>query len=455
MIRKILAITVLSALCLTVSGQNTYYVSADGDDNASGLSPACAWKTLRRVNGARLAPGDKVLFRCGDVFRGALKAASGKPSDPVFYGSFGVGEKPVLEPSHDASSPSRWEAAGKRLWRCVQPSSDELGNVILNNGEAGCAVRVDRTDLLKKDLHFCWVKEEQAVYLKSRMNPGLRFRSIELAEKQHVIDEAGCHDVVYDGLWLRYGAAHGIGGGGVKRVTVRNCDVSWIGGSALYHDNDGRGIRYGNGIEFWGSAEDVLVEHCRIWECWDAGLTNQSSEKGSLQRNVTYRGNEVWNCEYSYEYWQQGDGARTVNIRFEDNICRDAGKGWGHVQRWNPNASHLMFYDSTAETDGFIIRGNRFGHAEDCGMRLFNAWYRSITMEDNEWSVRDRTLCRYHARPTEGLVHKYPDYLDQTHRDSRREIESQTVEKPLVLRGRKALRHFNEKFGFEKQYLNY
>ena len=427
----------------------TFYVQSGGDDQADGLSPERAWKSLERVNRAELAGGDRVLFRSGDIFRGHLEPKSGRPGAPVYYGSFGAGEKPVLEPSYDAGDPARWTQVRPGLWRCVQPSSKELGNIILDHGEAGCAWKVDRPDLLSKDLHFCWVREEGAVYLMSPGNPGQRFSSVELAENVHVIAEAFAHDVVYEGLWLRYGAAHGIGGAGVQRIVIRGCDISWIGGGTLYYDEAGRGVRFGNGIEFWSAAEDVLVENCRVWECWDAGLTHQSSEADKLQKNITWRGNEVWNCEYSFEYWQQGDGARTENIRFENNVCRDAGKGWGHVQRWNPNAAHLMLYDTTAQTDGFVIRGNRFERTENCCIRLFNAWYPSITMEDNTWIIPRNQLIRYHGRPTADLVFKYPDHLDFTHNDDVREIESQTVETPLVLgHGRRAVRRMAKRFGF-------
>ena len=449
--RKILAVMVFLALSLFAAGAGrTYYVSGTGDDRNDGLSPETAWKSLAKVNGAALRPGDRVLFRCGDVFRGQLRPSSGEISAPVGYGSYGEGVKPVIQPSVDAGAASRWEKVGKKLWRCVLPSETETGNIIFNGGDAGCAWKVDRRELLKKDLQFCWVKDEKAVYMVSEANPGDRFSSVELAERRHVIDEGGCRNVTYEGLWLRFGAAHGIGGGNVRGITVRNCDICWIGGSTNYIDNEGRSVRYGNGIEFWGGAEDVLVENCRVWECWDAGLTNQSSVPGAVQRNIVFRGNEVWNCEYSYEYWQQGDGAVTENVIFENNVCRDAGKGWGHLQRWNPNAAHLMFYDTTAKTDGFVIRGNRFENTENCGMRLFNAWYASITMEDNVWIVPGHILCRYHARPTDGLVYKYPDRLDVIHKDSRREIESQTIEKPLVLKGRGALGKFRKKFGFER-----
>ena len=431
-----------------IYGGRCFYVSSEGDDNSDGLTPESAWRPLKKVNDATLGFADTVMFRCGDVFRGSLIPQSGRAEQPIVYMSYGEGQKPVLEPSFDASKEEDWVKVGRKLWKCEKPSANELGNVIFDHGDSGCGYKVDRPDQLgRKDLRFCWVRDEQAVYMVSRRNPARRFSSIELAAKQHIIDETDCHDIVYDGLWLRYGAAHGIGGSGVQNITIVNCDVCWIGGSTLYIDEGGRGVRYGNGIEFWSAAQDILIENCRVWECWDAGITNQSNIDGVLQKNIIMRNNEIWNCEYSYEYWQQGEGARTENIVFENNVCRDAGYGWGHKRRWNPNAGHLMFYDTTAETKDFIIRGNRFERSKNCGIRLFNAWYSSITFEDNYWYIPWHILCRYHGRPTSGLIHKNPDHLDRTHCDSEEIIESQTIETPLKIRfNRRGLETFNNKF---------
>ena len=431
----------------TYGGRN-FYVSATGDDNSDGLTPQTAWRSLSRVNDAVLGYSDTIRFRCGDVFRGSLIPQSGRQGQPIVYMSYGKGTKPALQPSFDASSEKDWVQVEKNLWKCEKPSANELANVIFNHGDADCGYKVDRKEQMGgRDLHFCWIREEQAVYMVSASNPATRFASIELAAKQHIIDETDCHDIVYDGLWLRYGAAHGIGGSGVKNISILNCDICWIGGSTLYIDEGGRGVYYGNGIEFWSAAEDVLIENCRVWECWDAGITNQSNIDGVLQKNITIRGNQIWNCEYSYEYWQQGEGARTENIVFENNRCWDAGYGWGHRRRWNPNAAHLMFYDTTADTKGFFIRGNRFERSKNCGIRLFNAWYDALTMENNHWYIPGELLCRYHGRPTSGLIYKNPDHLDRTHQDSEKIIEGQTIEKPLKIRfSKKGMKLFNKKF---------
>lgn len=382
-------------------------------------------KTLDEVNALVVPPGAKVLFKRGGVWRGQLQPRSGKPGHPVTYGAYGEGAKPVIQPSYDRSRADDWADEGEGVWSARTGAAADIGNIILNAGAAGCAFKRGKRTELTRDLDFWCDPTTFTVYLRSDANPATRWRSIELAEKVHCIDEAGAHDVVYDGLALRYSAAHGIGGEGVKRVTIRNCDISWIGGGYLYYDNFGNGVRYGNGIEFWSAVEDALVESNRVWEVWDAGLTNQSNGDGVLQRNVTYRGNEVWNCEYSYEYWQQGEGATTENVLVEENRFRDAGKGWGHRQRWNPNAAHLMFYDTTAATTNFVVRGNLFAHSEDTLFRLFNDWRANWTFAANAWVSNGEPLCRYHGRPTANLTYRYPDRLDQTHRDDSAEIESQ------------------------------
>ena len=382
---------------------------------------------LYEVNDLDLRPGDTVLFRRGGVWRGQLQPRSGKPGHPIVYGAYGEGPKPVLEPSYDRSAAWTWRPRGEGLWMTETRADADIGNVVFDHakGPVKCAFKRDRRDQLANDLDFWCDPKSYAVWLRSDRNPAERFKSVELCEKIHCIEEAKMHDVVYDGLHLRYSAAHGIGGDGVKRITVRNCDISWIGGGYLYYDKKGNGVRYGNGIEFWSDCEDVLVESNRVWEVWDAALTNQSNMDGAVQRNAVWRGNEVWNCEYSYEYWQQGQGARTENVRVEGNRFRDAGKGWGHRQRWNPNAAHLMFYDTTAETKDFVVTGNVFSRSENTLVRLFNDWRAALTMADNVWETEGETICRFHGRPTKDLVYRYPDRLDQMHDDNLSEIESQ------------------------------
>lgn len=84
-----------------------------------------------------------------------------------------------------------------------------------------------------------------------------------------------------------------------------------------------------------------------------------------------------------------------------------------------------MFYDTTAETKGFVVKNNVFSRSEDCLFRLFNDWRTNLTLADNKWIVAKELVCRYHGRPTKDLIYKYPDRLDQMHDDNLAEIQSQ------------------------------
>ncbi len=405
--------------------------------------------SLDEVNALELAPGATVLFQRGGVWRGQLRVQSGTPEHPITYGAWGEGPCPLFQPSHDLAAPSAWTQKADGLWSAETGAGADIGNVILDHGDAGCLFkRGSRASLLQDRDFWCDPATRRVLVRSDAGNPASRWTSLEAAEKILVIDEGAAHDVVYDSLALRYGAAHGIGGGGVKRIVIRNCDITWIGGGYLYVDTLGNGVRYGNGIEFWGGAEDVLVEGCRVRQCWDAGLTNQSNVPGAIQRSIIWSKNEVSACEYSYEFWQQGDDAVARDVRLEGNVFRDAGAGWGHLQRWNPNAAHLMFYDTTVPTPGFAVTDNVFAHSEDVLARFFNVWRGGSLFSGNTWESGGEPICRFHARPRAGLVHHYPDHLDQIHCDNRAEIESEGPGGCDFAATEDGFRRFEEAFGF-------
>ena len=404
---------------------------------------------LDEVNALRPEPGAAILFRRGGVWRGRLGVCSGSPGAPVTYGAWGDGPAPIIQPSVAADDPDGWRQEADGLWSVATGVAEDIGNVILDHGDSGCLFRRGSREGLVHDGDFFFDGAAGRVVVRSEAGcPAARWRSVELARKVNAVEIGGTHDAVVEGLAVRYSAAHGFGACDAKRTSLLGCEASWIGGGYLYWDLFGNGIRYGNGIEFWGGAEDILVEGCRVSQCWDAGLTNQTLEAGSVQRNVVWRGNAAAQCEYSYEFWHHGEGGAVENVRVEGNDFRDAGGGWGHAQRWNPNAAHLMLYDTTLPTPGFAVTGNRFSRSADCLARVFNDWRGQATFSGNVWESGGEPLCRYHGRPREGLRHLFPDRLDQTHRDSQAEIEGQGRDARVFAATDEGLRAFEAFFGF-------
>ncbi len=525
----------------------TFYVDATrGDDAKDGLKPESAWRSLAQVNHASLSPGDRVLFRRGQMWRGQLVPQSGDTHGVITYGAFGEGNKPVLLGSVAADRPQNWEPAGKGLWetaplrfepagvladlqpghwtlhqesgascvltqekqatdgatmlrldsrnpgtranhlqlsfpgltvregeyylftfqakatrpfapasvslmkngppwtsyaaaetalspigtnwtehtirfhvgrdandarltvflggalpadgtlwlrperitkaRCNQatPLSVDVGNIIFDQGKTTGVKKWSEAEL-RQDGDYLYDARSWQVKLRSDSNPALRHQSIELALRKHIIEQGGRGYVTYENLDLRYGAAHGIGGGGTHHITVRGCDISFVGGGHQLTRPDGHPVRFGNGIEFWSGAHDCLVEDCRIWEIYDAALTNQG-DGTNVQENITYRRNVIWNSEYSFEFWNRGPESLTRNILFEHNTCVDAGLGWAHGQRPDPNGRHLMFYDNSSATTNVVIRYNIFCRATDSLLRLQGRdWTAALTMDYNCW----------------------------------------------------------------------
>ena len=240
-------------------------------------------------------------------------------------------------------------------------------------------------DDLKQPYEYFYDGAARRVYLYSEGNPATRHERIEFAMKRHIVDQSGAHHVVYDGLALQYGAAHGFGGGSTHDLTIRNCDVSYIGGGHHTTRPNGAHVRFGNAIEFWGPARNHLVEGCRIWEVYDAALTNQNRGDNVRQENIVYRNNLVWNCEYSFEYWNNPESAVTRNIQFINNTCVNAGTVWSHAQRPDPNGSHLMFYTNLADTAGIVIEHNVFYNVTHWGSRYSAGWKVLPELDNNLW----------------------------------------------------------------------
>ncbi len=575
--RLILSALILSlALFCRPTMAETYHVSKAGSDKNDGRTPETAWCTLERVNSVALAPGDSVLFRRGDAWRGQLRPCSGDDAAPITYGAFGTGKKPVLLGSVKKNRTEDWTDEGGNLWSTQEPQSggvellkrpaadpkdsgwklytengaaarllcdasgmqiecatpgtsgsdmqcftapfpiesgkaymlvfrarsgaplrmaaptlmrsgspwspyghwaggggfaladewttctcyyaasqtandarltfflgtalsagnrlsldaislrecradgfllSDVGNIIFD-GEKSCGVKVWEPKDLDMQGKFWYDEVRHVLKLYSTANPAAMYTDIECAVREHIIDQTNRHHVAYDGLALRYGAAHGIGGGGAHHVTVRDCDISYIGGGDQMGGD--KTVRFGNGIEFWGTAHDCLVERCRLWEVYDAALTNQSGGPLTPQYNITYRYNVIWNSEYSFEYWNRPEASETHHILFEHNTCFNAGSGWGHAQRPDPSGRHLCFYTSPARAHDMIIRDNIF-----CGA-LENAFYAptwpraaidALAMDHNSWfqPSGDMIFIDQHRYPMAAFADYQKEYAKEPH----------------------------------------
>ena len=398
----------------------TYYVAANGNDEADGLTPASAWQTLPRVSNAALAPGDAVRFRRGDLFRGYVKTKPG-----VTYGAYGEGEKPRFYPHEcDLADPAMWELYNEKacIWH-LKAKIPETGNLIFNGGaENGykhipsytkegifvCRDERERPFVIERELTndldfyhqyagnlytFMSKGEDFPIpqmynvdtlgdlYLRSnRGNPGYVFSSIEAATHYCGLRVGSNANVTIDNLCLMYYGCHAITAGGVRvcGLHVTNCEIGWIGGvvqSYLGMDPNhpagvhGEVTRFGNGVEIYGGCDDYVIDNCYVYQCYDAGVSHQVSTKGELREmtRVVYKNNLIEECVYGIEYFLDENmgptGSYMDGIEMCGNFIRHSGEGWGQQRHNTHTPAAIKGWSYENKASNYSIHNNLIDRA--------------------------------------------------------------------------------------------
>ena len=115
--RTVLVCCCLLLLSSTSWAQTTYYVAATGNDSNTGRSAVQAFQSLGKVSSLALQPGDSVLFKRGDTFRGTLQInRSGSAGQPIVFAAYGAGKKPVLSGSTPVTGWTR-TSGNANIWQ--------------------------------------------------------------------------------------------------------------------------------------------------------------------------------------------------------------------------------------------------------------------------------------------------------------------------------------------------
>lgn len=355
-----------------------YYVdNIYGNDSERGISPEGAVRDFRALD---IKPGDKILFKRGNVYRETLSVTGGEEGKPVTYGAFGDGEPPVFYGSVNVSDFCDWVPTEREnIWRCIKSIATEVGNFVFNCDECTATLRWDKEALAEQgdfwDSRFgecnsgrVTTASEQELLMYSHGNPAQVYSHIEAVPYgERGLVKLKSHVVVENICFMNSGV-HGLvaSSGNTRNVTVRGCTIKNIGGCAW---NSERQIRFGNGVEFWIGAENILVENNVFKNIYDSCVTHQGPDnKTPAARNFHCRNNlfDTYSMA-AFEYRAQ----MMVDSSFTDNVCRHAGCGFGmrgetlprKSEIWpQPMGHHLFFWriSRAAEGGSLLIDGNSF-----------------------------------------------------------------------------------------------
>ena len=350
-----------------------YVSSSEGSDWNDGLSPEEPLKSLAVACTTASKKGDKLLLKCGDVWRGeSIDTAVG-----VTVSSYGKGEKPLLIGSpRNYSGEGLWKLTDKEnIWVCTEKITSDIGTIVFDEGKATAIKKMKSVDELKNDLDFYHDWKEYKVYLYSEKDPTERYKSIEFNWYMNLINiKSG---VTIENIEMRY-ADYGIVGSSLKDVIVRNCEFYYLGGCR--HSNIEE-TRFGNAIEFWGSCSNALVENNFISQMYDTGFTVQyASARTSdiIVKDVTVKNNTIEYCHWSMEYYITGSDSSgykgyITNLNIEGNTFAYSGEGWSAAQRSTTGASHFQTFTwADFSKSNITIKNNIFKGAADT--MLYIGW---------------------------------------------------------------------------------
>jgi Right handed beta helix region len=393
-----------------------YYLDLSGDDKNTGRR-SDPWKTIQKINSFHLMPGDTVLFRAGQVFKGTLQLDSGSeglPGKPVLITSYGKGRAVIN--AGDAS------AIVFEKTKFITVKKIKLLGAGRKDGNSGDGLAlVNCSNVLVNDLDISGFRNagllvQSSLYIRvtgvDAHDNG--FAGISISGEYQL--KKSCHDI-YIGyckatnnpgspVILNNHSGNGIVAGNCSKLTIEYCTAT---------DNGWDMPRIGNGpVGIWCfEADSVIIQHCVSYR----NKTSIGGDDGGgfdLDGGVT---NSV--IQYCLSYENQGSGFgifqyagaspwhnNTIRYNISENDGSVSAAG-ASVYIWNSS------YDSLQFTDCFFYNNTIFNskvavihYARQCEKKGF-LFYNNIFVGNDSLLKGRRTNDHFLANDWWSLKNKF------------------------------------------------
>ena len=207
-----------------------YYVdSVQGNDANNGLSATAPWKTIAKINSRSFNPGDAILFKRGGVWKEQLIVpSSGNASNPITFGAYGSGAKPIitaLDAIPGGKSASAWTNVSGNVWYMAL-AADPL-RVFLDGKEYG---RAQTPSAPNSTLRFGYDSTAGRLYLYAPANPASAYSTLEQsAARTHAMRMSNKNYITIRDLDLR-GGVISLELAESNFILVENCAIGWYVG---------------------------------------------------------------------------------------------------------------------------------------------------------------------------------------------------------------------------------
>ena len=314
----------IPAFAAETVGTDYYIDSVCGDDGGDGLSPDTAWKSLDRASHNTYGPGDRILLKCGETYKGTfLSYGIGSKDAPVTVSSYGEGERPVVC-SEGAIMGMLIFNVSNWVIENIGFTSPEGSGLYIMAAQGGMAENItvrncaffdispDKTDTSSAALTVN--NDSSGAKLKNIHLDSLTFNNVSWAVHTNGLNvessadefvspgESYNSDYLFENLYIKNAACGGIVIAAVQNCVVRNCRVL-----------DSATVQNEAYAPLWiRHSDNVLIEYCEI-----AGSTNPRDGMA-----IDFDG---WTTNSTYRYIYSHDNNRFIKNCVYDSDTHNAG----------------------------------------------------------------------------------------------------------------------------------
>ena len=292
-------ISTLTVMLFTGASLATnYYVDAtNGNDSNSGTSASAAWKTISKVNNSTFNPGDQILFKRGEVWRGMLEIhSSGTQNNYIIVGAYGSGDKPIIKGSRLLTD---WTNHSGNIWKAVCSTSPS-NNQVFFNGEWG--TKQSQISNLNKEKDWYWSSSTLYIYsgnnpISNYVNPG-----IEVSNREQCIKLVDCGYITVQDIHVTQGIDDGILIWDYRAFLIKNvlaekshraCILSGEGNITVSHC-EARYSASEHGIYFGQATINSVIEYCHLHHNCQEGIQINPENQGDYKTyNMIIRYNHI------------------------------------------------------------------------------------------------------------------------------------------------------------------
>lgn len=327
----VLLLAALVALCAlpAVANATTYYLDAvAGSDDNSGTTQAQAWRSLSKIKKAGLKPGDSVLLKRGQIFRGELEIRdSGTNAEPITVGAYGTGVKPEIWGSTNFNKTADWTHTGGNVWKTANNLTSYRLAFMVIGGHDDANIQRHKSTLnqLSRAGDFYWDPSKNCAYVYATANPASVWNTLEIPIIKHAFSIDNQDHITVTDIVVRYTASGGFTTYNVDNVHIVRCEAHVGGGLDRTGSNP-----HGNAFNFYNGARNSSIRDCIATQWFDWGIVVEHWVNNATSRSVVIDNCTVETSGGGIEvaFMSHCTSGLIEDVVVTNNVCTDLGYGW-------------------------------------------------------------------------------------------------------------------------------